>query len=468
MGGDSTFLAGRLVTWLEIGLISWCWVRLARRLTGRPHGTPVTVLAVVAAFAFTASAFPIMPWHTIDALALTAAGLLLSTSRSSAVSLAGCGLLGASILCRQNFLPLGLVVLAILPAHRRVWGAIAWLIPPALYMLALAALGALPVALQQMRSQTGLIEPGFVRYATTPHTLLGVLLGTCVGIASRREANRAVLAVVAWLATPVLLGWAAWTMSQRAGPFLWQASFAMFGTSLGLVLSGLSWRRPISDEARFGAIVLAVAWCTSISIGMNTPALAAGGLAVFMLVAGTPTMSRTGPNWRAQAVVSLLTLAAITFLWVHARRDRIYRDRPAANLSASLDGVLAGGRGLVTNPNTAELMVDLRSAIELARGRPVAIVVDFPAYWVRSAGRNPLSIDWPQGIELNRPELRARVIDDLERLRGRGVIIVQKHDTATAPRGFQPTADSDDYFLIAHVRDRFRRMGGTAHFDLYK
>lgn len=465
LGGDHVFLVGRFVTWLEIGLIAWCGVLLARRLTGQPHGRLGSALAVVAAFVFTAGSFPIMPWHTIDGLALAAGGFALVTSRGAALSLAGCALLGTAALCRQNLLPLGLLAIALLPAARRLVGAAAWLAAPVLYAASLAVLGALPDAIEQMQSQTGLLEPGVLRYATSPHVLLGVVLGACVGLAARRADRSRLLGAAAELAVPALLAWAAWSMAQSANRFLWAASFAMFGASLGVTLTGLAPRRAVTGEVRLGVIALVTAWCTSISVGMNTPALAAGTLAIHLLAVATPAPERRG---RAGAALTLALFAAVTVPWCGARLTRIYRDRPAAELTAPLDGTLAGGRGLVTNARTAEVMKDLQRAIALAGDRPVAVVADFPAHWVRAPAPNPLSIDWPQGIELNRPELRARVAADLEQLRGRGVIIVQRHHTATLAHGFVPTPDSREYALIGHVRERFRRTGGTAHFDLHE
>jgi hypothetical protein len=78
-------------------------------------------------------------------------------------------------------------------------------------------------------------------------------------------------------------------------------------------------------------------------------------------------------------------------------------------------------------------------------------------------------MDWPQATELARPDLRLRIARDLDDLRGRGIIIVQKvraYDLAeriTPIRRHEP-----DYAAIEYVRERFRKIGETTWFELYE
>jgi hypothetical protein len=219
-----------------------------------------------------------------------------------------------------------------------------------------------------------------------------------------------------------------------------------------------------------GWLALLVAWCASISIGLNSPALAAGPLAAVLL----------GPTWEpgvlsaarlrsaTRFAVTVGLAAALVLVWGTARFCLIYRDGPYTEVNQPLDDVLAGGAGLRTNPRTFALMSDLKHAVSLTEGRPYAVVADFPAHWARAKQHNPLSIDWPQSTELNTPALRARVIGDLEALRAGGCIVAQNVAAGPFAERTKPIEDDSYYFVLTYVRTHFRKIAGTRWFDLYE
>lgn len=462
LGGAHALLLARFVAWLELAFVAWCGVALARRLTGRFRGAAHALALVAVAFAFGAHTFPVMPWHTLDAIALACGGLLLASSPHTARKAAGYVLLGAAVLCRQNFLPLAPLAALVLGDRRRTWVVACFAAPLAVYALVLAALGALPDALAQLGATTGLQSTAVTVFFRHPWTLAGVLAGS--GLALRPGRWPGAAEAGAWIV--VLL--AAATLPDTRGAFADVAAFALFGLALGLLLAHVHAGRGSEGPARFAALALAVAWCASISIGLNTPALAAGLLALVPLAtfASPAPSSRGARAWTlaARVAATLLVLGA----WTHARREVIYRDRPARELASPLDGVLPGGAGIVTNASTAAVLADLDRAVAATHGQPYAIVCDFPAWWAKAPARNPLPVDWAQAVELPSPALEARVTAALASLRGRGVVLVQKRASFRIAEDVHAPATGRYYATADWVRTHFTKTGETAEFELYR
>jgi hypothetical protein len=231
--------------------------------------------------------------------------------------------------------------------------------------------------------------------------------------------------------------------------------------------------RGVRDRAMRGAALVAVtAWTAAVSVGYATPALAAGPLAIVLLTATpAPASDPARPAWHAQAWIALLAVAALAVVpfWVRARLENVYRDMPAARLDHPLHDVLPGGNFIRTNERTHSVLVDLRQATEAARGRPYAILTDFPGWWVRARERNPLSIDWPQSTELARVELRRRIARDIDALRGGGIVITQKVRMYDLAERITPIREGEpDYLAIDYVRARFRKIGETTWFEVWE
>ena len=378
--------------------------------------------------------------------------------------------MGAAVLCRQNFLPLAPLAALLLGDRKRTWIGFWFLFPVAAYGAFLLAAGALPAAIRQLGAQAGLQQAAFGVFFRHPWTLAGVLVGECaVLLRMRASGGRS-----GWVAEA--MGWAsvaaaASTLPSAGSGFLELGSFGLFGVALGIALGSALAGRSEAAEARFATIALLVAWCASISIGLNTPVLAAGILALVPLVVLTqrdrpkpirPARSATG------TVLRLVVTVALCLIWINARLRVIYRDRPAAELTQRLDGVLPGGAGVRTNPETQALMSDLNRAVALAGERPYAIVADFAGYWVAAPQRNPLSIDWAQSVELSTPALRTQIERELAAFRGRGWVIVQKFEAGSAAVGARPLPAGQYYFVPAYVRTHFQRVRETAYFELYR
>jgi hypothetical protein len=302
----------------------------------------------------------------------------------------------------------------------------------------------------------------------------GIALGlVATELASRRgrDGNPRVVAMLGAAGACLALFAAGAAMDRDDYFFLGATSYAIFGLALGAVLSELRRRGARDSGVRFGALALAAAWTASISLGYASPALAGGALATALLGACTASFHAAPEPRRARPALALTlaTAGLVVAVWAHARRTHPYHDLPAQQLTHRLDAVLPGARFLRTSENTYALVADLDRAVTATGGRRYAILTDFPCWWVKARERNPLSCDWPQSTELARLELAHRVIGDLERMRGRGRVIVQKVYTFPVARGFLPIADDDPwYFAARYVRGAFRKVGETEWFEIYE
>ncbi len=462
LGGDLTFWLSRLVVWLEFAAIAAAWMLAAAALAAPGWSLAGTLaLSLLAAF-LTSYHFAIMAWHSIDALALASIGIALAVRRAGAARVAGAVLLGASAVCRQNFLLVGPLALLLLGRGRDMRCWLALVAPWAAYALWLVAGGALPDALAQLGSKTDLIRYGIEPYLRSPHLWIGFALGAAAALLARVPRRARGAAVLAALGVALVLGtpMAAAVEVAHLG-YNETMPFLLFGALAGAALGSLASAGPTAP-ARLAALALVVAWSTSVSIGITSPALAAGALAIAL--AAQPAAGGSRNLTTALLVLGVLAGAP---QWWRARHELVYRDRPIEQLDRPLDHLLPGGRLLRTNLNTAAFLTDLRHAIALAGGERYAIVPDLAAWWVRAPQLNPLLLDWPQDTELGSPRLFQRVIRDLGSRRGRLTVIVQKCEAYPLCDGFIELRPSH-YMIVAWVRANWTRCGETALFELYR
>ena len=453
--GENTYLLSRLVVWLELAAIAWLWIGIIERLAARPWGPRARLILALIAFAATACEFPIMAWHTIDGLFLASAGLALCVRDGSRAKLVGYSLTGLACLCKQSFVFAGpLAALVLGDAKRpRLW--IAMLAPGLLYAAWAGAVGALPDAVLQLTSQTGLLTSGLLGYLRWE-----VWIGALAGVAATRlggkgRDERAGHRVSLAFAVLSLLGL---SIGLATGTAL-RASFALFGLAGAATLARPSdrpWRKA-------GLIVLIVAWSSSISVGYNYPGLAGGAL-MTLLLARVARRPETCGRWAAAGAIAALLVVLGCFGW--ARTHHIYREDIAPRLTMALDGVLPGARGVRTNPNTYRFLAELEQGTKVALrfGKSYAILPDCPGWWVEARQANPLPIDWAQEIELKRPELMDRVIRALDAGRDTNIVIVSKAEARSLPKLYR----LGHYDAVEHVRQRFTKIAESDLFELYR
>ena len=476
-GGDATFWLARGGVWFEFALIAWAWTLISLHFAGRTGTLRDRVFAMGVAFVLTSHMFPVMPWPTIDGIAFISLGLWLAIQPGRGLRTMGYLLVGASAIFKQNFFVVAPVAIVLMGDGRRksAWGA--GLAPAASYALCMLAMGAAPAAWEQLATHNGLLLPGVIAYTGNPWVLAGVGVGLAIAwsLQPTRDAAAARPRLsVALVAALVLLAALSMSRLSYGVSFEFGVSFLWFGAVLGTVLP-LSLRRQGADGTQRSAMLaLLVGWSASISIGNNTPALAAGVLASPLLERVLrPSMYSDASAWRQRLIrIAFIAVAfACVAGWIDARLNRIYREQPAAALRWPLERVMPGGRFIRTNSNTYSLMANLQQAVLLTHGRKYAVIVDFAAYWATGRARNPLSSDWPQIVEVGRPSLIERVEGDVEQLRGSGCVIVQKVDAtkiAHAVKSIEVTDVNHYYGLAQYIRENWHRTAGTKWFDIYE
>jgi hypothetical protein len=465
--GDSLILWSRCLGWLVVALTAWIWVRLVQDAYGSLDSTWMRM--AIGAMGFTASAhsFPIMPWNTYDGLLVTSLGLLLALRPGPGRRPAGLMLLGCSALFRQSFalvLPLHLAVLG--EAFRwRSWAAIA--APGVLYNIACVVLGAWPDAVDQMMARAGAITSVWEVLWNLPPVSLGIaasavheLLARRVPPAGRRWALTALLAasgVVALhaagldpLRPPVLGGWL----------FLGLAA----GAALAAAAAGPGERSRLT--CCLAALV--AAWGVALSEGSPKPTIAASALLAPFLAAALDRERRADPrSFRVVASVGIAVLLVASLVVFHRKRTlEIYRDLPAHQLTRDLTGVLRGARGIRTSPAIHDYLADVAFAREWIerRGKLYGLVPECAQFWVASRQPNPLPADWPIDAEISGPRTRRRVLEEIDRLRGRVCFIVNRYEVGNLTVRRVPW----QAVVIDRIRDRYRKVLDLPTCEVYE
>lgn len=468
-GGEHTYLISRLFVWIQLAFVAWAWTELCARFAdARP---PLGVQVMIALISLTLSAhyFPDMAWHTIDGLFLISAGLWLRVANPGRVRFLGDVLLGAAILCKQNFVFCVPLIVLLCERRQRAAAVAAVLALPGAYALGVIVSGGASDAWAQLTTQSDLATPGFYKYLWEPAFSGGAVVGLLAILLLRDRPGAKQLddatADLAGLAIVLLMiAWGSNAMTQ--GRYLGSPAFGLFGLACGMALGLASLSSSGRGSWRAAVIVVAVGWCTALSIGYNTPALAVG-LAVTMALQVWLPGPESPRNFRSAAAV-LIGLVGVWSLWAfdQARMRFVYLGRPASELTWPLDGVLPGGAGIRTDRNTYLVLRDLR-AITGGGGR-YAILPDFAGWWPAANDTNALPVDWSQWIELGSPQLRDRAIAEMNAQRGELTIVVAKYETPSLAKGFTPATTSFRYPLAAYVRTHYVKVGETPFFEIYR
>ncbi len=470
LGGEYTFWISRYLVWLQFACVSWAWTAVISRMFEEKPGLALRVGCAAVAMAFCSHNFPIMAWHSIDALFLASVGLWLAM-KGDRGKMAGYALIGASALCRQNFALVPPAVLVITGDWRRVRFWLSGAAPGAAMALYLAAVGALGEAVGQMSSQTGIVQVGLSRYFYHWYLPVGAVAGFAAArLACPRGEENARFGLGRIIGTALLLA-APLYLALKIRHSLKSPYFILFWIAAGAVAWLVVKEKRALKRGRAGILALLFAWCVSISIGYNTPALASGALVLFLMALARPAPALEGERRWPGGVPGLLTAAVVVvvlFCFVRARMLHVYLDRPAGELVWPVGEVLRGARLVKTNGNTYAFLEDLGRAIDKTRGKRFAIIPDLSCYWVRSPRTNPLPVDWAQGVELNNNRLMRRVSGEIDRRRGEIVIIVQKVSAFFLRDGFVPLPEGGRYGIVEHVRSRFDKVDQTRFFELYE
>ena len=474
VGGAHTFLVSRLVYWLETAIVCWCWLEIALRRVAAGPGFWGSASLVPLSFMLSTHAFPPMAWHTVDGVFLATLGFLACQGQTKAWKLAGYLLIGASVTCKQNFLPVLPLAAAANGDLRRPLAWLALAAPAAVYVAVLTALGAGPDMRQQLFALADIAGPGVKRYFGPPGWPAGLIVGGIAGASAMYAARLGPgmkRSLTRWLGYLLpLASVAAIGATLDAVRFLYidQMCFALLGCLCGLTLACIR-LPPVAPIVPANAFLAGLAWCSGISLGYQTPAHVAGPMAIGLLIPAERLLGESGRQRLVSTMLSWMVVLLTAGHWWAARHDHIYNEATAPLLTRRLDGVLPGGDGVVTNPNTFAVLSDLHDVIAGEGGRPYAIVVDVAGWWACCPQANPLPADWPQSIELCTESLQERLSAAALKQRGRVVFIVQKVQMTTLGEGLALLDPGSPYYGAATwIRSNFNKTRQTRFWDVYE
>ncbi|GHG11479.1 MULTISPECIES: hypothetical protein [Amycolatopsis] len=387
---------------------------------------PGTTALVAAASLLNLNAFPLMAWHTVDGIFLTACGAwALDAGLRGGHAFArrgGLVLLGCAVLVKQSFAPAAVIGLGWLLLHPATRTGTRRAVRLVLDLLALAAPGLAYVAWVSLgggfTEMVGQLTGGLPAYG---ERLLGLWLDdpevltrppvrelgffaaiAVVLLAVRLPGDRLGAAgrVASWVL--VLAGATAvvWTVvdgrltgSTRWADVLWWI-VAVSVPVHAAVRRQVPWA---------GLLVLATGFMTSLSWGNDTPTLLCGTLALTtLLLLGQLIPSRPRPSWHSAvtATAGLLVVAVCGWVVVARHDQAAYLDVSHDRLTEDLGAVTPAMAGIRTNPSTFAFVRQIRACLDRFPAARTAILPDSPFAYPAFGLRNPFPLEWPLPLEI--------------------------------------------------------------------
>lgn len=385
------------------------WLLWGRR-RDRPGFNRHWPLLALASFFLGVSAFTPMPWHTIDGvLFATAAAWLIFRMDHAAYPVAGGILLFLACATKQSFYPLPVMAIVLLVWDGR-WRAALTVAAT----MAVAVLAGLAVM-----AQAGMLVPFLVQTRGASSLREALLSGGWNYLASSAFLAMAYMVAKGGLELFLRRRGGAWNPWHAFALFailailglvypLWKGdgrvNHSTFGlTQLLFLLALQAWAgrwsgRGAPDWAGDG-FLLGIAWCASISMGLQTPVLFSAPL----LAGAVEWASREERTaWVGQERMLAWALAGSAALFCVASLIHPYMD-PGFSLGRSVDlgTVEPRLRHIRSSPENAERLREFRQFAE-ASGNRFATLPAYPlAYFVRDT-LPQLPIDWAMTLEMGR------------------------------------------------------------------
>ncbi len=471
------FFGSSFLSMIEIIVATIAFATLVTRRRVLAWGPGMTAM-VAAASLINLNAFPLMAWHTVDGIALTACGAwALDAGLRGDRALArrgGLVLLGCAVFVKQSFAlaaVIGVLWLLLHPATRSGTRRVLRLL---LDLLALGAPGLAYVAwvslgggfAEMVEQLTGgvpaygerllglwLEDPEVLTqapfrelsfFAAIAVVLLAVRLpGDRLGAAGRAASWVLVLAGAAAVVWTVVDG--RFTGSSRWADVLWWIVAVSVPVNAAV-------RRQVPWA---GLLVLATGFMTSLSWGNDTPTLLTGTLALtalLLLSHVVPPRPRLARRW--VTATAGLTAVAVCGWVVVARHDQAaYLDLGHDRLTADLGDVSPAMAGIRTNPSTYTYVRQIRECLDRFPAGKTAVLPDnafaYPAFRLH----NPFPLEWPLPLEIvgDAPQRMLAEADDLNREGGYLVLFQTVPTRLLATGGPVPAAVPADTPVFTYL-----------------
>ena len=328
--GESMTLYARAFYWGEVALIGYFGSLLIQHFYDEDKKY-IYLLAIVT-FCLVSSRINITPWPSLDGMIFCLAGfVILFKSTSEKMRFAGYFVLALSYMTKQSFLPVPLIALFIMGDYRqwRYWLAIT--LPGFLFIGWLVFAGVFIDAFLQITAQKSIVSKGFIRYLwALPSFVLIYLIYYTYGH-DREKSDKMVVYSIWAMIVFYLASLALYKYYHGFALVLWGAFLAY------------SLKVPQSLNRKLWWSLLAMAWGMSLSDGINSPLF---GMAILIPLFALGTK---------KVFIPILALIC-TLILVGAQLFDPGRERPMAEQTCELGGIVYGYQGVKTNPVTCRYL----------------------------------------------------------------------------------------------------------------
>lgn len=445
------FLVSRFVFWLEQVLIAYLWVRFILKITEQTISAVNTYALAIITLIFNVHYFPCSVLHTIDGLLLCLIGINLIHS-SKRYTTAGFFFIGFAALCKQNYLIMLPVTIAFFGRKNAAVNWIIGLLPIVAYISFITLNGGWTDLTTQLSSHHELWNVGVLPYSNSHLFYLSIIAIWIISLLNNRWLDIIYLSAV----------FAVCFYAMSTYTYHEKYSFFVFGSMLGHAIFQL-YKKKYKIIPVF-ILCLLLAWCVSISVGYNTPALFLGGclsLWSYLLLVDS------NDSYPVLKYSSYVLLLGSIIIFYHTRTTIIYRDTAASKLSYRLDGIVKGASGIYTSKNTYAVLKELDS---LKRANPCLVALpDFTACSILQSNTSLIKTEWPNRTEVPNKKILQKVVEDLDK-DTRTLIAIPKYNTAFLSVGIfkAEPAVSGKYLFMDYVQSNYNRLISTTYFDLYQ
>lgn len=458
-------LVSRVVALAQFAAIALAAVLAAQAVLAPERRLPPLLQAFAAALAFFGclNVFPLMAWHSTDAVMLASIGAFLVVYRAEEPRRQWPGylLLGLAYLARQNFALVAPAALLLFGGWRRARNWIATLAPGLAYCAYILAFGLVQPVREQLLARTEFATAGLLPLVR-PMALLGLALGLAAAYVLFR--GRLPRVAVRAAAIVVAVGSIAGVIAINA-PVHQEFGWFIPGLLGGLILGSLS--VPAADDwRRYAALTWVVGWSSGVSLGWNYPTLFAGALLIACLVVPRAVASPSAA--RLDALYPALALAVVAVV-LAARFFSPEGEVPACRMRFRLSRVSPALAGIRTNNTLGAQLLDLER-VEARVRKPYVLLPSFPVNWLIEDQPNLLVTDYPADSEMASKALSSRVIASVDALRGRATFIVFKYppELAFHVDDGERIPDLPVDSVVKHVRDTFHKQEETEYLEVYR
>ena len=483
-------IISRYFIWLEFSIISCCWVKIFIKILKIKIQKYFEYLLIIFSICFSVHTFPIMPWPTIDALFISSIGILLTLSKSK-INVLGSLFIGFSILFRLNFIILIPVSLLILKKWKNFPFLLLMILPSLLYISYLVFFNATIEAFIQLTSYTNFLYVGILKYIIIYSTFFGIIIGFFIinsdnknqYLNKKKFFNR--IYTCDYIILFSILFSSLIFMSIYGYLYIDFPSFSIFGLLLGIILQKWFYHKYKTILFKYLILLLFTAWCSSLSLGYNSPVFLNGPIITFMILLfikkkfkiifiETQEYKRIDFKNDYSRNIFILKIICLVFCIVtplcftYSRSNHIYRETPINTLVYELNDELIGADDIYVDNNTYDFFRDLKNIKEklMDNNSRYCIIPDVAINWINDPQPNPLIIDWPQSTELSNHILEEKVFQKLKEQKGHLYIIIQKYEVSELANGKIPL-DDEKYSIVDFVHSNFIKVNETEYFDIY-